>query len=88
MPPTESDQESRDEVQPGTMSEKSSPGVGKTYPPPPPNLESYVVDFDGPDDPTHPYNWKFSTKYDCPTQHITAQSTNTIFVNLGFFPLS
>lgn len=67
MPSTESDLEARDELQPGTMSEKLCPGRGKSYPPPPPNLEAYVVEFDGPNDPAHPYNWKLSTKYVYPT---------------------
>lgn len=32
-------------------------GAGKSYPPPLPPREEYVVEFDGPDDPLHPQNW-------------------------------
>lgn len=32
-------------------------GGGRDYPPPMPDRDQYVVTFDGPDDPTHPYNW-------------------------------
>lgn len=32
-------------------------GDGKAYPPPLPEQEEYVVEFDGPDDPLHPQNW-------------------------------
>ena len=32
-------------------------GAGKPYPPPLPEQEEYVVEFDGPDDPLHPQNW-------------------------------
>ena len=38
-------------------------GMGKPIPPPLPDLEDYTVDFDGVDDPMHPYNWKRSAKY-------------------------
>jgi MFS transporter, DHA1 family, multidrug resistance protein len=27
--------------------------------------EAYVVDFDGPDDPIHPFNWRLRDKYLC-----------------------
>ncbi|GLA89464.1 hypothetical protein AtubIFM56815_003943 [Aspergillus tubingensis] len=37
-------------------------GQGKDFPPPLPNREDYVVDFDGPDDPQHPLNWPLFTK--------------------------
>ena len=37
-------------------------GAGKPYPPPLPEQEEYVVEFDGPDDPLHPVNWKMSKK--------------------------
>ncbi|GKZ39304.1 hypothetical protein AbraIFM66950_012270, partial [Aspergillus brasiliensis] len=39
-----------------------SMGQGKAFPPALPNREDYVVDFDGPDDPEHPFNWPLSTK--------------------------
>ncbi|GLB10811.1 hypothetical protein AtubIFM57258_007223 [Aspergillus tubingensis] len=39
-----------------------SMGQGKAFPPPLPNREDYVVDFDGPDDPQHPLNWPLFTK--------------------------
>jgi DHA1 family multidrug resistance protein-like MFS transporter len=32
-------------------------GAGKAYPPPLPAKETYVVEFEGPDDPLHPQNW-------------------------------
>jgi DHA1 family multidrug resistance protein-like MFS transporter len=39
-------------------------GAGKPYPPPLPEREEYVVEFNGPDDPIHPQNWPTKTKYD------------------------
>jgi hypothetical protein len=45
------------------MLSSSRMGGGKPYPPDLPGQESeYVVDFDGPHDPTHPQNWPMSTK--------------------------
>ena len=38
-------------------------GANKEYPPPLPDREDYVVEFDGPEDPLYPQNWKLSTKY-------------------------
>lgn len=38
-------------------------GAGKPYPPPLPNQEEYVVEFDGPNDPLHPQNWHIKKKY-------------------------
>lgn len=35
---------------------------GKSYPPPLPDKEAYVVGFSGPDDPLHPHNWKLAKK--------------------------
>ena len=37
-------------------------GDGKPYPPPLPEQEEYVVEFDGPDDPLHPQNWPLRKK--------------------------
>ncbi|KAI4129333.1 MAG: hypothetical protein LQ338_002278 [Usnochroma carphineum] len=37
-------------------------GGGKEYPPPLPEREEYVVEFDGPDDPMHPQNWPVRKK--------------------------
>ncbi|KAJ9141828.1 MFS general substrate transporter [Pleurostoma richardsiae] len=37
-------------------------GAGKPYPPPLPNQEDYVVEFDGPDDPLHAMNWPIRKK--------------------------
>ncbi|KAL9108785.1 MAG: hypothetical protein Q9227_006442 [Pyrenula ochraceoflavens] len=37
-------------------------GAGKPFPPPLPEREEYVVEFDGPDDPLHPQNWPLSRK--------------------------
>lgn len=37
-------------------------GGGKEYPPPLPEREEYVVEFDGPDDPLHPQNWTMKKK--------------------------
>lgn len=45
------------------MTEKVSIGMDKPLPPPLPDQRDYLVDFDGVDDPIHPYNWKTSTKY-------------------------
>lgn len=44
------------------MCEKLFMGMGKPIPPILPDLEDYKVEFDGMDDPEHPYNWKHSTK--------------------------
>ncbi|KAJ4296412.1 hypothetical protein N0V90_006457 [Kalmusia sp. IMI 367209] len=37
-------------------------GAGKSYPPPLPEREEYVVEFDGPDDPLHAQNWPMRKK--------------------------
>ncbi|KAJ5955392.1 hypothetical protein N7501_009671 [Penicillium viridicatum] len=37
-------------------------GQGRPHPPPLPDRDSYVVDFDGPEDPNFPHNWSLSTK--------------------------
>ncbi|PIB01124.1 putative transporter [Cercospora beticola] len=37
-------------------------GAGKPYPPPLPEREEYVVEFDGPDDPLHAHNWPLKKK--------------------------
>ncbi|KAI0161540.1 major facilitator superfamily transporter [Xylariaceae sp. FL1272] len=37
-------------------------GAGKPYPPPLPDQEEYVVEFDGPDDPYHAQNWTTKKK--------------------------
>lgn len=37
-------------------------GGGKDYPPPLPDREEYVVEFDGHDDPLHPQNWSMPKK--------------------------
>ncbi|KAL8654466.1 MAG: hypothetical protein Q9226_003425 [Calogaya cf. arnoldii] len=37
-------------------------GGGKEYPPPLPEREEYVVEFDGPEDPLHPQNWPIKKK--------------------------
>ncbi len=37
-------------------------GGGKEYPPPLPEREEYVVEFDGPNDPLHPQNWSMKKK--------------------------
>lgn len=37
-------------------------GGGKPYPPPLPEREEYVVEFDGPDDPLHAQNWPMKKK--------------------------
>ncbi|OAF59705.1 hypothetical protein VC83_03740 [Pseudogymnoascus destructans] len=37
-------------------------GYGKSYPPPLPAKEEYVVEFDGPDDPLHAQNWPLKKK--------------------------
>ncbi len=38
-------------------------GLGKPYPPPLPDREEYVVEFDGPDDPLHAQNWPMRKKF-------------------------
>ncbi|KAJ6036543.1 hypothetical protein N7540_000822 [Penicillium herquei] len=42
--------------------EKILIGEAKLLPAPLPSSDNYAVTFDGPDDPTHPYNWKLSLK--------------------------
>ncbi|TVY34777.1 putative transporter [Lachnellula subtilissima] len=37
-------------------------GVGKPYPPPLPERDEYVVEFEGPDDPMHAQNWPIKKK--------------------------
>ncbi|PSN73017.1 major facilitator superfamily [Corynespora cassiicola Philippines] len=37
-------------------------GAGKPFPPPLPDREEYVVEFDGPNDPMHAQNWSFKKK--------------------------
>lgn len=37
-------------------------GAGKPFPPPLPDREEYVVEFDGPDDPMHAQNWPIRKK--------------------------
>lgn len=37
--------------------EKLPAGQGQPIPPPLPDAVEYTVEFDGPDDPLHPYNW-------------------------------
>lgn len=37
-------------------------GLGKPYPPPLPDQEEYVVEFEGPDDPLHAQNWPMKKK--------------------------
>lgn len=39
-----------------------SMGAGKPYPQDLLNKDSYVVEFDGPSDPTHPQNWSMKRK--------------------------
>ena len=46
-------------------------GGGKPYPPPLPDQEEYVVEFDGKDDPLHPMNWPFKKKYALPSTNQT-----------------
>ena len=38
-------------------------GAGKDYPPPLPDAEEYVVEFEGSDDPMHPQNWPMRRRY-------------------------
>ncbi|KAF3761845.1 MFS general substrate transporter [Cryphonectria parasitica EP155] len=44
------------------MCEKTSMGMGKPLPPPLPDVEEYTVEYEGEDDPDHPFNWSRSTK--------------------------
>ncbi|KAJ5219108.1 uncharacterized protein N7498_001207 [Penicillium cinerascens] len=44
------------------MEVKLSIGNGRPIPPPLPHPADYVVEFDGPGDPKHPFNWKLSAK--------------------------
>lgn len=60
------------------MSEKLYMGLGRSFPAPLPNPEDYIVEFDGPDDPKHPYNWKFSVKY------VDFDKTLEKYINISF----
>lgn len=42
-------------------------GAGKEYPPLLPAPETYVVEFDGSDDPMHPYNWSILRRWVVPS---------------------
>ncbi|KAH9907885.1 MFS general substrate transporter [Xylariomycetidae sp. FL2044] len=50
-------------------------GAGKPFPPPLPEQEEYVVEFDGPDDPYHAQNW--STKKKLATAAMLGYTTMT-----------
>lgn len=39
-----------------------SMGAGKSFPPPLPDPDNYVVEFEGPLDPAHPHNWPLSVR--------------------------
>ncbi|KAI9734851.1 MAG: hypothetical protein M1834_001930 [Cirrosporium novae-zelandiae] len=58
-------------------------GAGKPYPPPLPSKEEYVVEFDGPGDPLHPFNWPFWKKLQVAAvlgfTSLTAAFTSSIF---------
>jgi DHA1 family multidrug resistance protein-like MFS transporter len=58
------------------MDEKFTMGQGRLLPAPLPDLENYVVDFDGDDDPSHPYNWPFAVKY----THIIHQTIGKLLI--------
>jgi hypothetical protein len=38
-------------------------GAGKPFPPQLPDSGDYVVEFDGLEDPAHPYNWNLTVKF-------------------------
>lgn len=50
-------------------------GAGKAYPLPLPAREEYVVEFVGPDDPSHPQNWPTGKKWVAP---IKERDANTV----------
>lgn len=58
-------------------------GAGKPYPPPLPDQEEYVVEFDGPNDPLHAQNWplrkKLLTSAMLGYTTLTAAFTSSIF---------
>jgi DHA1 family multidrug resistance protein-like MFS transporter len=41
-------------------------GANKEYPPVLPDSEAYVVEFNGANDPLHPYNWSMTRRYFSP----------------------
>lgn len=52
-------------------------GGGKEYPPPLGSRESYMVEYNGPDDPIHPHNWPPVKKvYSCVVVGLTALSVS------------
>lgn len=55
-------------------------GAGKPYPPPLPDQEEYVVEFDGPDDPLHAMNWPMKKK--CVTADIFPNLTVEQFLTV------
>lgn len=63
-------------------------GANKDYPPPLPDREDYVVEFDGPEDPLYPQNWELGTKYAFPNlvaheRHVGRLNTD-LCSRLGF----
>lgn len=61
----------------------------RSFPPPLINPEQYILEFDGPDDQKHPYNWKTSTKYVEPECFGATQCAYRLPSNLGYsFPYS
>ncbi|KAI9700478.1 MAG: hypothetical protein M1820_006777 [Bogoriella megaspora] len=62
-------------------------GGSKPYPPTLPEREEYVVEFDGPDDPTHAQNWPVKTKTIIAIilvfDSVSATLSSSIFSNAG-----
>lgn len=52
-------------------------GMGKPIPPTLPSPEEYTVEFDGTDDPKHPYNWSLSTKYVVSIDSLSGRDTDS-----------
>lgn len=73
---------------PRTMDQSASMGMGRPLPPLPGNPEDYTVEFDGPDDPEHPYNWKRSNKYADPVNPCTVGHTQVTNTKQGSSPPS
>lgn len=72
-----------------TQSDQMSDREKRPFPPPLINPDEYILEFDGPDDQKHPYNWKTSTKYVEPECFGATQCAYRLPSNLGYsFPYS
>lgn len=67
-----------------SKSDQMSDREKRAFPPPLINPDEYILEFDGPDDQKHPYNWKTSTKYVEPECSGATQCAYKLPSNLGY----